>query len=73
MELRKEVEDLRKENKDLFYKLYVGQVVEDMLQRVVIHVHHETDLKDIDFDNEKKIIALELEYEVKLADEMTYE
>jgi hypothetical protein len=71
MEFRKEVEDLRRENKDLSDKLYVRQVVGDMLQRVAMQVQHESDLKDIAFDNEKKIIALKLEYEVILADEMS--
>jgi len=71
MELRKEVEDLRRENEDLFDKLYVRQVVADLLQRVVMPMRHESDLKYIAFDNEKNILALKLEYEVKLADEMT--
>jgi hypothetical protein len=71
MELRKEVEDLHRENKYLFDNLYFRQFVEGMLQRVVMKVHHESDFKDIAFVNEKKIAAHKLEYEVKLVDEMT--
>ena len=72
MELRKEAKDLHRANIDLSDKIYAKQIDGDMLQRdVVMKVQHESDLKDITSDNQKKIVALRLEYGVKLADEMT--
>jgi hypothetical protein len=58
LEVREQLDDLRKENKDLFDKLYVQKYVGDMMQRLVMQSQHESDLA-----------AQKREYELKLTAE----
>ncbi len=59
LEARKQLDDLRKENKDLSDELYVQNYVGDIMERLAMKSHHESDLA-----------SLKREYELKLSDEM---
>jgi len=59
LEVRKQLDDLRKENKNLSDNLYVQKYVRDMMQRLMMQSQLESDLA-----TQKR------EYEVKLDDEM---
>jgi len=41
LEVRKQLDDLLKENKDLSNRLYVQKYVGDMMQRLVMQLQHE--------------------------------
>ena len=58
LEVRKQLDDLRKENKDLSDKLYVQKYVGDMMQRLVMQSQNESDLA-----------AQKREYELKVTEE----
>ena len=69
-DLRNKLDVIRRENEDLYDKLYVKKYVGDLMQRIVLAAEHETALNDIALANKVAMADLKYEFEVKLADEM---